>query len=80
MNKICLKNKSPLGVIIAKALIQKRKKQKYLAQKLKVSEGAISHILQGRYIPSIKDMYIISDVLDISIFEMLDAIRREQEK
>ena len=76
MNKINLKNKSPLGIIVANGLLQKGKTQQYLANKMNITEGALSHILSGRYNPSINNVYIMSELLDIDIGDIMNAIRK----
>ena len=76
MNKINLKNKSPLGIIVANGLLHKGKTQKYLANKMNITEGALSHILSGRYNPSINNVYIMSELLDIDIGDIMNAIRK----
>lgn len=76
MNKINLKNKSPLGIIVANGLLQKGKTQKYLANKMNITAGALSHILSGRYNPSINNVYIMSELLDIDIGDIMNAIRK----
>lgn len=77
MNKINFKNKSPLGIVIANGLLQKGKTQKYLANKMNITEGALSHMLSGRYNPSIHNIYIMSELLDIDIGDIMNAIRKE---
>ena len=77
LNRINLKNKSPLGIIVANGLLQKGKTQKYLANKMNITEGALSHILSGRYNPSINNIYIMSELLDIDIGDIMNAIRKE---
>ena len=74
LNKINLKNKSPLGIIVANGLLQKGKTQKYLANKMNITEGALSHILSGRYNPSINNVYIMSELLDIDIGDIKEIV------
>ena len=77
MNKINLKNKSPLGIVIASGLLRRGKTQKYLADKMNVTEGALSQMLKGKYNPSIDNIYMMSELLDIDIGDILNAIRKE---
>ena len=43
---------------------------------MNITEGALSHILSGRYNPSINNVYIMSELLDIDIGDIMNAIRK----
>lgn len=69
-----------IGIFIAKCRKEKKQTQKELAEKLGVSDRAVSNWENGKNLPDISLFKPLCDELDITINELLSGERLKQEK
>ena len=72
-----IRNKTPLGIVIATALKNQNKTQRWLAEKTGISFAYIWMITVGNSVPSIKFLEKISNVLQIDINDLISAILKD---
>lgn len=67
-------NKTAFGLLIVNKLEEMGKNQVYLAQEVGLTQVSVYRFLTGQSIPTVKTLYSISKVVDISIEELAEAL------
>lgn len=70
-------NKTTFGLLIINKLEEMGKNQMYLAQEVGLTQVSVYRLLTGQSIPTVKTLYNISKVTNISIEKLTKALLDE---
>lgn len=76
--KILLSNKTCLGILISKKLIEIGMTEKELSLQLGKCHKYVYLLMRGRYKPPLKVISDISKILDIGIDELTQAVLKDE--